>query len=72
MSCLFASDGQSIGASALASLSNEYLGLTSFTIVWFDLQGILQSLLQHHSLKTLILQRSGFFMVQLSHPHVTT
>ena len=42
MSWLFASDGQSIGASsALASLPNEYLGLIFFTIVWFDLQGIL-------------------------------
>ena len=55
--------------------SKEYLGLISFKIDWFDLlavQGILKSLLQHHSLKASILQHSAFFMVQLSHlfPHV--
>ena len=53
------------------SPSNEYSGLISFMIDWFDLlavQGILKSLLQHHSLKALILQRSALFMVQLSHP----
>ena len=53
--------------------SNEYLGLTSFRIDWFDLlavQGTLKSLLQHHSSKASI-ARSAFFMVQLSHPYVT-
>ena len=51
------------------STSNEYSGLISFRIDWFDLlvvQGILKSLLQHHSLKASILQGSGFFMIQLS------
>ena len=55
--------------------SNEYSGLISFTIDWFDLlavQGTLKSLLQHHSLKASILQRSAFFMVQLTHPCMTT
>ena len=57
------------------SPSNEYSGLISFWIDWFDLlatQGTLKSLLQHHSSKASILQRSAFFMVQLSHPYVTT
>ena len=57
------------------SPSNEYLRLISFRIDWFDLlavQGILKSLLQHHSLKASILQCSAFFMVQLSHPYMTT
>ena len=57
------------------SPSNEYLGLISFRIDWFDLlavQGTLNSLLQHHSSKASILQRSAFFMVQLSHPYMTT
>ena len=57
------------------SPSNEYSGLISFRIDWFDLlavQGILQSLLQHHSLKASILRHSAFFMVQLSHPYRTT
>jgi len=57
------------------SPSNEYSGLISFRINWFDLlsvQETLKSLLQHHSLKTSILWRSAFFMVQLSHPHMTT
>ena len=56
------------------SPSNEYSGLISFWIDWFDLlaaQGTLQGLLQHHSLKVSILWRSAFFMVQLSHPHMT-
>ena len=55
--------------------SNEYSGLISFRVDWFDLlavQGTLKSLLQHHSSKALILQRSAFFMVQLSHPYITT
>ena len=55
--------------------SNEYLGLISFRIDWFDLlavQGTLKSLLQQHSLKASVLQHSAFFMVQLSHPCMTT
>ena len=57
------------------SPSNEYSGLISFRIDWFDLlalQGTLKSLLQHHSLKVSILQCSAFFMVQLSYPYMTT
>ena len=57
------------------SPSNEYLQLISFRIDWFNLlavQGILKSLLQHHSLKASILQCSAFCMVQLSHPYMTT
>ena len=57
------------------SPSNEYSGLISFRIDWFDLlaiQGTLKSLLQHHNLKAPILQCSAFFMVQLSHRHMTT
>ena len=54
---------------------NEYSGLISFRIDWFDLlavQRTLESLLQYHSLKASILQRSAFFVVQLSHPYMTT
>ena len=57
------------------SPSNEYSGLISFRIHWFDLlavQGTLKSLLQHHSSKASILRCSAFFIVQLSHPHTTT
>ena len=57
------------------SPSNEYSGLISFRIDQLDLfavQGILKSLLQHHSSKAPILQCSAFFMVQLSHPYITT
>ena len=57
------------------SPSNEYSGLISFRMDWLDLlagQGTLKSLLQHHSLKASILQYSAFFMVQLSHPYMTT
>ena len=57
------------------SPSNEYLGLISFRIDWFDLlavQGSLQSHPQHHSSKASILQCSAFFKVQLSHPYMTT
>ena len=57
------------------STSNEYSGLISFRIDWLDLlpvQGTLKSLLQHHSSKSSILQHSAFFIVQLSHPYVTT
>ena len=57
------------------SPSNEYSGLISFRIALFDLldvQGTLKSLLQHHRLKASILRCSGFFIVQLSHPYMTT
>ena len=57
------------------SPSNEYSGLISFRMGWLDLcavQEILKSLLQHHSSKASILQHSAFFIVQLSHPYVTT
>ena len=57
------------------SPSNEYSGLISLQIDWFDLlavQGTLKSLLQHHSSKASILQYPAFFTVQLSHPHMTT
>ena len=57
------------------SPSNEYSGLISFRIDWFELlavQGTLKSLLQHHSSKTSVLQCSAFFMDQLSHPYITT
>ena len=57
------------------SPSNEHLGLIFFRIDWFDLlavQGILKSLLQHHSSKASILQHSAFFVVQLSHPYMIT
>ena len=53
--------------------SNEYSGLLSFRIDWFDLlnvQGTLKSLLQHQNLKASIFQHSTFFMVQLSHPYM--
>ena len=55
--------------------SNEYLGLISFRIDWFNLLAVqepLKSVLQHHSSKASILQSSAFFMVQLSHPYMTT
>ena len=54
---------------------NEYSGLISFRIDWFDplaVQGTLKSLLQHHSSKASILRHSAFFIVQLSHPYLTT
>ena len=57
------------------SLSNEYSELISFRIDWLDLfavQGTLKSLLQHHSSKASVLQCSAFFIVQLSHPYMTT
>ena len=57
------------------SPSNEHPGLISFRMDWLDLlavQGTLKSLLQHHSSKASILQHSAFFVVQLSHPYVTT
>ena len=55
--------------------SKEHLGLISFRMDWLDLlavQGILKSLLQHHSSKASILRCSAFFTVQLSHPYLTT
>ena len=57
------------------SPSNEYSGLISFRMDWLDLlavQGTLKSLLQHHSSKASVLQCSAFFIVQLSHPYMTT
>ena len=58
-----------------SSPSNEYSGLISFRMDWLDLlavQGPLRSLLQHHSSKASVLWRSAFFIVQLSHPYMTT
>ena len=58
-----------------ASPSNEHLGLISFRMDWLDLlavQGALRSLLQHYSSKASILRCSAFFIVQLSHTHMTT
>ena len=57
------------------SLSNEYSGLISFRMDWLDLlavQGTLKSLLQHHNSKASILRCLAFFIVQLSHPYMTT
>jgi len=57
------------------SPSNEYAGLISFRMDWLDLlavQGTFESLLQHHNSKASILWHSAFFMVQLSHPYMTT
>ena len=57
------------------SPSNEYSGLISFRMDWFDhiaVQGTLKSLLQHHTSKASILLYSAFFIVQLSHPYMTT
>ena len=57
------------------SPSNEHSGLISFRMDWLELlafQGTLKSLLQHHSSKASILRRSAFFIVQLSHPYMTT
>ena len=73
MSQLFASSSQSTGASI--SPSNEHPERISFRMDWLDLlavQGTLKSLLQHHSSKASILQHSAFFVVQLSHPYMTT
>ena len=76
MSQLFPWGGQSTGASALASfLPKKFLGWSpSKWTGWISLQpkGTLKSLLQHHSSKASIVQRSAFFMVQLSHPYMTT
>ena len=75
MSRLFASGGQILELHFNISPSNEYSGLISFRRDWFDLlavQGTLKSLLQHHNLKTSILQHSAFFRVQLSYLYMTT
>ena len=76
MSQFFASGDQSIMSfSFCISPSNEYSRLISFRMDWLDLpvvQGTLKSLLQHHSSKASILQRSASFIVQLSHPYMTT
>ena len=70
------SGGQSIGSFSFSiSPSHEYSGLISFRMDWLHflaVQGTLKSLLQHHHSKASILQRSAFFIVQLSHPHMTT
>ena len=72
MSQFFASDAKVLSFSI--SPSSEYSGLISFRIDWFDLavQGTLKSLPQHHSSKASVLQYSAFFMIQLSHPYMTT
>ena len=72
MSQLFASGGQSLELQIRPS--NEYSGLISFRIDWFNLavQGTLKSLLQHHNSNASILWCSAFFMIQLSHPYMTT
>ena len=76
MSQFFALGGQSIGVSASTSvLTMNIQGLVSFRIDWLDLlagQRTLKSLLQHYTSKASILQRSAFFTVQLSHPHMTS
>ena len=75
MSQLFASGGQNIGFCFNISPSREHPGLISFRMDWLDLlavQWTLKSLLQHHSSKASILQHSAFFIVQLSHPFMTT
>ena len=73
MSQFFASGAQSF--SFTISPCNEYSGLISFRMDWLDLlavQGTLRSLLQHHSSKASSLRCSAFFIVQLSHPYMTT
>ena len=78
LSCLqsFPASGSNelVSFSLSISTSNEYSGLISFRIDWFDLlavQGTRNSLPQHHSLKVSIIQHSTFFMVQLSYPFMT-
>ena len=71
----FASGGQSIGTSASASVLPMNIQGYSFRIDWLDLlavQGTLKSLLQHHSSKASIIRHSTFFIVQISHPYMTT
>ena len=76
MSQFFTSGGQNIGSLSFSiSPSSEYSGLIFFRIDLLDLlvvQGILKSLLQHHSSKASILQHSAFFIIQLSHPYMTS
>ena len=76
MSQFLGSGGQSTGRFSFSiSLSNEHPGLISFRMDWLDLlavQGTLKSLLENHSSKASVLQYSAFFMVQLSHPYLTT
>ena len=74
MSQFFVSGSQSIGASASASILTKNIHDWIPKIDWFDLagQGTLKSLLQHHSSKASILWHSAVFIVQLSHPHMTT
>ena len=75
MSQFFVSGGQSWSFSFSISPSSEYSGLVNFRMDWLDLlavQWIFKSLLQHHSSKESILQHSAFFMVQLSHPYMTS
>ena len=72
MSQFFTSGGQSIGT---ISPSGDYSGLISFRMDWLDLlavQGTFKSLLQNHSSKASILPHSAFFIVQLTHPYMTT
>ena len=75
MSQLITSGGQSIRATASASVLSKNIELISFRMDWFDLlavQETLKSLLQPHNLKASVIQFSSFFMVQLSHPYMTT
>ena len=75
MSQLFASGGRNIGASPSTSVLPINTQDISFRMDWLDLlevQGTLKSFLQHHSSKASILWRSAFFIVQLSHPYMTT
>ena len=76
MSQFFTSGAQSIGVSVNIPMNiQEYSGLIFFKMDWLDLlavQGTLKSLLQHHSSKASTLQHSAFFIVQLSHPYMTT
>ena len=76
MNQLFTSGGQSLGVSASTSvLPVKHPGLMSFRMDWLNLlavQGTLKSLLQQHSSKASILSHSAFFIIQLSHPYITT
>ena len=76
MSQFFISGGHKYWSFSFSiSPSNEYSGLISFRIDWLDLlavQGTFKSFLQHHNPKAWILQHSAFFIVQLSHPYMTT
>ena len=75
MSQLFSSGGQSIGVSASASVLPMIFRIDFLRMDWlnlFEVQGTLKSLLQHHSSKASVLWCSAFFIVQLSHPNMTT